>query len=75
MLDSENADVCDFCGKGHVVKRSEDIAFHQETDRGTISCKVTISIGICDRCGMKTWDAAADSIIEEAVRREIDKLE
>lgn len=74
MLDSENADLCDFCGKGQVTKRSEEIAFHQQTDRGTISCKVTIPIGVCQRCGAKSWDTAAEALIEDAVRREYEKL-
>jgi hypothetical protein len=74
MLDTDDADLCDFCGQGKVIKRSEGISFRQETDRGTVSCAVTIPIGFCDRCGAKSWDAAAEAIIQGAVRREYDKL-
>jgi len=30
--------------------------------------------GICDRCGSRHWNADAEAIIEESVRREYEKL-
>ena len=74
MPESEYDELCAFCGQGKVIKRTEEMAFHQETDRGSVFCRVTIPMGICDRCGAKSWDAAAETIIDEAVRREFDKL-
>jgi hypothetical protein len=29
---------------------------------------------ICAKCGMKTWDEAAEAVIEQAVRQAYDKL-
>jgi N-methylhydantoinase B/oxoprolinase/acetone carboxylase alpha subunit len=29
---------------------------------------------ICAQCGMKTWDEAAEAVIEEAVRQARDRL-
>ena len=46
----------------------------QWTDKGYISCRATIPMGICDHCGSKTWDDDAEAIIEEAVRQEYQKL-
>lgn len=74
MSDGADADLCDFCKQGKLIKRTEEIAFHQWTDRGTVFCKVNIPMGICDMCGAKTWDESAESIIEEAVRQAREKL-
>ena len=74
MSKREHAERCDFCRVGHVVKRKERIAFRQWTDKGYISCRVVIPIGVCDRCGARNWDEAAEAIVEEAVRTDYDKL-
>ena len=74
MPDSEEANECDLCRTGKVIRRNEQLAFDQKTDRGTVFCKLTIPISVCERCGAKSWDAAADAIIEAAVRQEYDKL-
>jgi hypothetical protein len=65
---------CDFCRRGRVMIRRQNIAFRQWTDKGYICCEVSIPIGICQRCGAKTWDEAADAIIADAVRQQYDKL-
>jgi hypothetical protein len=31
-------------------------------------------MGTCDRCDAKSWDEAAESVIEEAVRKAYDQL-
>jgi hypothetical protein len=31
-------------------------------------------MGICDRCGTKSWDEAAEELIERAVREAYDQL-
>ena len=74
MSESRGADICDFCKRGRVVTRNENLTFHQWTYRGYIRCQVTIPIGVCDNCEAKTWDEAAEAIIEEAARREQAKL-
>jgi len=74
MTDSAGTDRCDLCKQGGVLKRNETLVFHQWTSRGYVSCKVEIPIGTCDRCGAKTWDDAAEALMDEAVRQEYDKL-
>src|SRR5262249_54183674 len=65
---------CAFCKKGRIVTRKEELAFRQWTDRGYAHCRVEVPIGVCDRCGSDHWSQEADAIVEEAVRREYDKL-
>jgi hypothetical protein len=74
MSDGKEAEICDLCQRGNVVKRNEPMSFHQWTDRGYVSCVVTIPMGICDSCGTKSWDEAAEAVIEEAVREAYDRL-
>jgi hypothetical protein len=74
MWDSKGADVCDFCGQRKVIRREEELVFHQWTSRGYVLCRVRIPMGICAECGAKNWDEAAEAVIEEAVRHQYDKL-
>jgi len=50
----------------------EDIAFRQWSDIGRITCRVTVSIGVCDVCGAKSG-LGIDKIFDEAFQREYDK--
>jgi hypothetical protein len=74
MPDGEHAEVCELCQQGTLVTRDEEMSFYQWTDRGYVFCKVTIPMKICAQCGMKTWDEAAEAVIEEAVRQARDRL-
>jgi hypothetical protein len=74
MSNGNDAEICEFCQQGNVVKRNEPMSFHQWTDRGYVFCSVTIPMGICDRCGTKALDEAAEVIIEQAVREAYDRL-
>jgi hypothetical protein len=74
MEGSERAEPCDFCGKGPVVERTEEIALHQWTDKGYVFCRVAIPLAICRNCGGRNWHEKADAIIAEAVRHAYDKL-
>jgi hypothetical protein len=65
---------CDFCKSGHVTRHERPIAFRQLTDRGYVSCRVTIPLGVCDRCGSEHWTENAEAITEDAVRREYVRL-
>jgi YgiT-type zinc finger domain-containing protein len=56
------------------VKRKEKLRFIQWTNKGYLTCSADVPIGICSSCGARIWDEAAESIIEEAVRLEYDKL-
>ena len=74
MPNDENGDICFFCKKGKFVVRTEEIAFHQWTDKGYVFCRVPLSIGVCDRCGSRNWNEETEALIEEAVRKEYDKF-
>ena len=74
MSNSENGEICYFCKRGKFTKRTEEIAFHQWTDKGYVFCRVNVVLGVCDRCGSRYWDAEMEALIEQAVRREYDKL-
>jgi hypothetical protein len=68
----EETTICEFCRKGHVIQHLEDIAFRQWSDIGWISCRVAVSIDVCDVCNAKTL-RGGDKILEEAFQREYDK--
>lgn len=74
MSSDKDGDTCYFCHKGKFVTRKEGIQFHQWTDKGYIFCRVNVSIGVCDQCGSRDWSEEADTVIEEAIRREYNKL-
>jgi hypothetical protein len=68
-MTDDHAESCDFCRRGRVIKKNEDIGFYQWTDKGYLYCRATVPVGVCDHCGMKSWDDNAESIIEDAIRR------
>jgi hypothetical protein len=74
MFEPEYAQQCDFCKKGRVVARKQQLAFGQWTDKGYIHCRAEVPIGICDRCGSDHWNPEAEDIVAKAVRREYGKL-
>jgi hypothetical protein len=74
MPSSGNGNLCYFCKRGHFVRISRQIAFHQWTDKGYVLCRVEVPVGVCDRCASCDWSEEAEGIIEAAVRREYDRL-
>jgi hypothetical protein len=74
MSDAHDVERCDFCKRGRVTRRNQQISFRQWTDKGYVFCRAEIPIGACDRCGAKHWNQVAEAIIEEVARREYDKL-
>jgi hypothetical protein len=66
--------ICEICKQGRVTKRMEEMAFRQWSDKGYIQCRVTILVGTCDSCRVKSLDPGSDKILDEAFRREYDKL-
>jgi hypothetical protein len=74
MSDLDDLQQCDFCKKGRVITRKQQLAFRQRTDRGYVHCRAEVPIGLCDRCGSKHWNQEAEAIVEEVVRREYEKL-
>jgi hypothetical protein len=72
MPHKEETTICEFCRKGYVIQRLEDIAFRQWSDIGWISCRVAVSIDVCDFCNARTLPEG-DKILDEAFQREYDK--
>ena len=70
----DDLEVCPVCKAGHFLKRDEEMAFLQWTDKGLLRCRAHIDVAICDSCGFKTWDEDAERQLNEAVRREYVKL-
>jgi hypothetical protein len=65
--------MCTFC-RGQMVSEHRELAFRQATAKGDVSCRVTIPMEVCTRCGYTTWGEEAEAAIDAAVRREHDKL-
>jgi hypothetical protein len=74
MSSQSDGDICVFCRQGRVTWRNQEVAFRQLTDRGYVCCRVTIQTGICAQCGAKSLGDRAEAIMDEAVRREHEKL-
>jgi hypothetical protein len=66
--------ICEICKQGRVTKRMEEMAFRQWSDKGYIHWRVTILIGTCDNCRVKSLDPGSNKILDEAFQREYDKL-
>jgi hypothetical protein len=62
--------MCEFCKRGRVIKRMEEIAFRQPSDIGYIRCRVAVSIGFCDVCEATSGDPEVDKILEQAFQHE-----
>jgi hypothetical protein len=65
---------CASCGHDTGVRREQEVAVHQWTDRGYVSCKVMVPTIVCEQCGMRTWEDTAQTIIDDAMRRELENL-
>jgi hypothetical protein len=74
MSDTNDAGVCDVCNRGKIVRKAQEIAFHQWTSKGNVFCRVIVPTAACAECGASQANEAAETIIEEAVRREMAKL-
>ena len=74
MAAGDEPSVCEICKRGHVTKRMEEMAFRQWSDKGYIQCRVTILVGTCDHCRVKSLDPGSDKILDEVFRREYGKL-
>jgi len=71
---AEDLSECDFCRKGPVIWRIEEMRFRQWSDRGYVQCRVTLSVGTCAHCQAKSLEPGSDKIFDEAFQREYGKL-
>lgn len=65
---------CPLCKRGHMVMATVDSSFRQKTDRGQVTCRLTLPVSTCSHCGFEWLDADAEARIDRAVRLEYDKL-
>lgn len=70
----DDSDVCPLCKAGHFHRRDEEVAFLQWTDKGPLRCRVTVAVAVCNHCGFRTWDQAAEAVMNEAVHRAYNEL-
>jgi hypothetical protein len=66
--------MCEICKKGRVVKRAEELAFRQWSNKGYVHCQVRVFMGTCNKCGAKSLDPGSEKILDGAFQREYDKL-
>ena len=74
MSGENKNEVCVFCKQGKLLAQDREFGFRQWTDRGYVSCHVTVPIRVCMQCGSESFTDLAESMVEEAVRREYEKL-
>jgi hypothetical protein len=74
MSDVDQGESCPLCKYHQMERVTIDFTFHQMTDRGRVTCCVRLPRSICPRCGFESLDADAEVMLDEAVRREYDKL-
>ena len=74
VMEMTTGDSCDFCRKGRVNWRMEQLSFRQSSDKGYVHCRTSLPVGTCDKCGAKTLQPDTDALFDEAFRREYGKL-
>jgi C4-type Zn-finger protein len=74
MSKAQDEEQCPLCKKGRFIGRSQQLAFHQWTDKGYVFCRVAVTIGVCDNCGSRNWNKEIEALVDEAVQREYKKL-
>jgi len=66
MFDPALIQRCDFCENGRVTRHNKSVSFRQWSDKGYIVCQAEVPVGVCNRCGSRHWNEAAETIVEEA---------
>jgi len=70
MPSEDKMSSCDFCGKGRIVKRKQNISFRQMSDWGPILCQAAVAVSVCNHCGASSLEPGADKIFDEAFQRQ-----
>lgn len=65
---------CAVCKQGEFRRHPEEVGFLQWTDKGPVSCQVTIEVSVCGGCGFRMWDERAEALMNEAVRLAYERL-
>jgi hypothetical protein len=66
--------VCDLCKRGRLSGSFKELTVRQWSDKGYVHFRVTITVRICVCCGDESFGPGAEQILDEAFRREYDKL-
>ena len=74
MASKQRIGLCDYCGKGRVTWRLEEIAFRQWSDKGYVHCRATLPVGTCHNCQAKSLEESSDRIFDAAFQEGYDKL-
>jgi hypothetical protein len=64
LAPKEDAVLCEFCRRGKIQWRLEQIAFRQWSDKGYVHCQIELPMGICDKCGGRTLPPHAEKIFD-----------
>lgn len=73
-MPEDKVSVCDFCNKGRVAWRTEEMVFRQSSDKGYVHCRLELAVGTCQTCGSKSLEPDSDRILEAAFQEEYRKL-
>lgn len=57
-----------------MVRAMVDFTFRQKTDRGRVTCRLRLPVSTCSDCGFEIVGKEAEALMDQAVRREYDKL-
>ena len=74
MATEDNLAVCSLCKRGRLSSSFKELSLRQMSDKGYVHFRVTVAVNICDSCGDESLGAGAEQILDEAFRREYDKL-
>jgi len=74
MATEDDVAVCSLCKRGRLSSSFRELNLRQLSDKGYVHFRVTVAVSICDSCGAKSLGAGAEQILDEAFRREYDKL-
>ena len=74
MASEDNFIVCDLCKRGRLGSSLRELRVRQSSDKGYIQFSATIAVRICDVCGAKSYGPGANQMLDEAFRREYEKL-
>jgi hypothetical protein len=74
MSGKKEGEICPFCKQGALTRQNLELAFRQWTSKGYVFCRVDVPIGVCASCSSRSFADAAEAMIEDAVRREFERL-
>jgi hypothetical protein len=74
MASEDNFIVCDLCKRGPLGSSLRELRVRQSSNKGDVHFSAKIAVRICDFCGAKSYGPGTDQILDEAFRREYDKL-